>query len=127
MSGFHEYVQSLDFNDIPESAQLLVKNSLLDTLSIIATSKGNNTNTTVRKFVSEHYPKGQHEARIVFDGRAVSPLGVAWAGGFAADSLDGHEGHFLSKGHAGATVVPGLLALVDAYRDQGRTVSDEAF
>ena len=51
---------------------------------------------------------------MLFDGRSVSPTGAALAGGMTVDSVDSHDGHVLTKGHAGAAVLPGLLALVDA-------------
>lgn len=127
MSKFFDFVNGFNFKDAPISTQLLIKNSLLDIIGVVAAAKDNNTNVKLRNFVLEQYPKGDLGARILFDGRVISPLGAAWAGGFAADSLDAHEGHFLSKGHAGATVVPGLLSLIDAYKEGGKSVSGEEF
>ena len=46
------------------------------------------------------------------DGREVSPPGAALANGMTIDALDIHDGHSLTKGHAGAAVVPGLFAMV---------------
>lgn len=127
MSKFFDFVNGFNFKDAPISTQFLIKNSLLDIIGVVAAAKDNNTNVKLRNFVLEQYPKGDLGARILFDGRVISPLGAAWAGGFAADSLDAHEGHFLSKGHAGATVVPGLLSLIDAYKEGGKSVSGEEF
>ncbi|WP_067098989.1 MmgE/PrpD family protein [Marinomonas atlantica] len=127
MSKFFDFVNGFNFKDAPISTQFLIKNSLLDIIGVIAAAKDNNTNVKLRNFVLEQYPKGDFGARILFDGRVISPLGAAWTGGFAADSLDAHEGHFLSKGHAGATVVPGLLSLIDAYKEGGKSVSGEEF
>lgn len=53
-------------------------------------------------------------ARLLFDGRSASPMGAALAGGMTIDSFDAHDGHVLTKGHAGAAILPGLLALADA-------------
>ena len=63
---------------------------------------------------------GTASARILFDGRRASPTGAALAGGMTVDSIDSHDGHVLTKGHAGAAVLPGLLALLDA---SGRQVT----
>lgn len=127
MSKVIDFNSSLKFQEVPNHTKALVKSSLLDILGIIAASTQNNTGKNIRDFAAQYYQTADKVSRLLFDGRAVSPLGAAWAGGFAADSLDGHEGHFLSKGHAGATVVPGLLALVDAECDQGRDITGEEF
>ncbi|SBS32195.1 MmgE/PrpD family protein [Marinomonas aquimarina] len=127
MSKVFGFNSSLKYSEIPDQTKGLITSSLLDILGIIAAATKNNTYENIRSFATQHYSANQTSARLLFDGRSVSPLGAAWAGGFAADSLDGHEGHFLSKGHAGATVVPGLLALVDAHCEQGRDITGEEF
>ncbi len=58
--------------------------------------------------------EGAPSARLLFDGRRASPMGAALAGGMTIDSFDAHDGHVLTKGHAGAAILPGLLALADA-------------
>jgi 2-methylcitrate dehydratase PrpD len=51
-------------------------------------------------------------AQLWLDGRHVSPPGAALANGMTIDSLDIHDGHCLTKGHAGAAVVPSLFAAI---------------
>jgi len=58
-------------------------------------------------------------ARIMFDGRRTGIAGAAFAGATTIDSLDAHDGHVLTKGHAGAAVLPALLPLVDSDPDGG--------
>lgn len=53
-------------------------------------------------------------ARLLFDGRTASLPGAALAGGMTIDSFDAHDGHVLTKGHAGVAILPALLAVVDA-------------
>ena len=59
-----------------------------------------------------------HERRaargILFDGRRASPAGAAFAGASTIDAFDAHDGHALTKGHAGVAVLPALLAVADA-------------
>ncbi|MEH6578448.1 MAG: MmgE/PrpD family protein [Amphritea sp.] len=123
----YQFVQNLKFVDLPEHTRYLVRTSLLDILGVLAGAQKNQTTENIRDYAAAHYAPGALSCRLLFDGRAVHPLGAAWAGGFSADSLDAHEGHFTSKGHAGATVVPALLALADACREQGRTIRGEEF
>ena len=65
---------------------------------------------------ADHFGPGRLSARMLFDGRRVSPVGAAMAGAATIDSFDGHDGHVLTKGHAGAAVLPGLLAFADVGR-----------
>src|SRR3546814_7559887 len=46
-------------------------------------------------------------------GRRVAPQGAAMAGAGSIDAIDAHDGHRLTKGHAGVTIVPALLAFCD--------------
>ena len=53
-------------------------------------------------------------AGLMFDGRRVSLVGAALANGMTIDAFDAHDGHVLTKGHAGAAVLPGALAFAEA-------------
>jgi 2-methylcitrate dehydratase PrpD len=125
--SLYNFVQNLSFNELPQHTRYLVSTSLLDIIGVLAGSKSNQTTINICNYAADNYPATHLSCRLLFDNRKVTPLGAAWAGGFSADSLDAHEGHFTSKGHAGATVVPALLALADACRDQGRDISGEEF
>ncbi|MBS7663501.1 MmgE/PrpD family protein [Pseudomonas lalucatii] len=123
--SLYSFVRDFSFNQAPAHTRGLLQTCLLDILGVAAGARDNQTSQILRQYAVNHHPAGALASRLLFDGRAVHPLGAAWAGGFSVDSLDAHEGHFTSKGHAGATVVPALLALVDACREQGRAISGE--
>ncbi|ANG61690.1 2-methylcitrate dehydratase [Marinobacterium aestuarii] len=125
--SLYRFVQDLSFAEVPAHTRYLMSTALLDILGVAAGARHNHTTTSIRAYATEHYLPGRLSSRLLFDGRPVHPLGAAWVGGFCIDSLDAHEGHFTSKGHAGATVVPALLALVDACRAQGRDISGAEF
>ena len=55
---------------------------------------------------------------LLFDGRRASTAGAAFANASTIDSFDAHDGHPLTKGHVGVTVVPALLAFASRYRRQ---------
>jgi 2-methylcitrate dehydratase PrpD len=122
-----EFCRDFDFRNAPVKTQEILKNSLLDIVGVMAGAVSNDTSKAIRRYARFHYPAGTYTSRLIFDGQRVNLLGAAWAGGFSADSLDAHEGHFLSKGHAGATVVPALLALADALHHQGKDMSGHEF
>lgn len=122
-----EFCRDFDFQQAPAHTQAILKNSLLDIIGVMAGAASNDTSKIMRSYARLHYPDGVYTSRLMFDGQRVSILGAAWAGGFSADSLDAHEGHFKSKGHAGATVVPALLALADALHHNGQDISGHEF
>ncbi|WP_052469424.1 MmgE/PrpD family protein [Pseudomonas massiliensis] len=118
-----EYCREFDFSQAPVHTQGILRKSLLDLLGVMAGAVGNDTSQRIYRYAQVNYPAGGFMSRLPFDGRRVGVLGAGWAGGFMADSLDAHEGHFTSKGHAGATVVPAVLALADALQRQGKPIS----
>lgn len=125
--SLYSFVKDFHFEQAPPATRQLLLTCLLDILGVAAGARDNQTSSILRRYATEHYPAASLGSRILFDGQRVHPLGAAWAGGFCVDSLDAHEGHFTSKGHVGATVVPALLALADAYLEQGHAVSGEEF
>ena len=110
-----EFLHQLQFAELPEAVVTQARRCLID---LIGTAAGGHTteasriarNHAVRQFA----PGTGNGARLLFDGRRVSPLGAALAGGLMIDSLDCHDGHVLVKGHVGVAVLPALLALVDS-------------
>jgi len=121
--SLYAFCQDFTLHQVPTHTRAILQKSLLDILGTMAGAVSNTTSQTLYAYARKHYPAGEFIARLPFDGTPVNLLGAGWAGGFTADSLDAHEGHFTSKGHAGATVVPALLALADALHAQGRIVS----
>ncbi|MDE1464244.1 MmgE/PrpD family protein [Spartinivicinus poritis] len=119
----YQFIRQLQFSDIPDHTRQIVSHSLLDIIGIAAGASHNQTAQQIKNYAIKHYTPTHLYSRLLFDGRPVHPLGAAWAGGFIVDSLDAHEGHFTSKGHAGATIVPALIALADAYCNQGQQIS----
>ncbi|MGA4637539.1 MmgE/PrpD family protein [Pseudomonas solani] len=123
--SLYSFVRDFRFEQAPAHTRALMQTCLLDILGVAAGARDNATSQALKRYALNHHPAGVLASRLLFDGRTVHPLGAAWAGGFCVDSLDAHEGHFTSKGHAGATVVPALLALADACRQRGRSISGE--
>jgi 2-methylcitrate dehydratase PrpD len=51
------------------------------------------------------------DATLLTDGRRAGTVGAAFANGVLANVLDFDDGHRLTKGHPGAIVIPGALAV----------------
>ena len=115
-SNLYAFVRESSYDALPKGVRCRAERCLIDLLGTAAAGLG----TPLSRIIREHVIRGLNSgpsapgARMLFDGRRASPMGAALAGGMTIDSFDAHDGHALTKGHAGAAVLPGLLALADA-------------
>jgi 2-methylcitrate dehydratase PrpD len=111
-----DFTLGLRVDDIPASALDRAAWLLLDTLGIAAGSVRMEAGRIARDTACELYGAGPgaQAARMLFDGRPVSPAGAAFAAATQIDNLDGHDGYNPTKGHIGVAVVPALAALAEA-------------
>lgn len=107
------FVHELRYADIPESARHAARRALLDTLGTGAAGSATAASRILRDHAAQFHGAANVGARLLFDGRRVAPPGAAMAGAGTIDAVDAHDGHRLTKGHAGVAVVPALLAFAD--------------
>lgn len=110
----YEFANSLRFDDLPAEVQHQAKRCLLDLIGVAASGRETPLSELIHDHAVTQFGAGKKSARLLFDGRPVSAAGAALAGGMTIDAIDGHDGHPLTKGHAGCGVLPALLAFVDA-------------
>lgn len=124
--GVYRFVTGTRYADLPPPVQALARRCLLDLVGTAAAGLTTDLSRIIRNHAVRAFGAGAGapSARLLFDGRSASPLGAALAGGMTIDSFDAHDGHVLTKGHAGCAVLPGLLALADAAHG---ALSGEAF
>lgn len=106
-------IHDLQYDDLPEAARQAGRRALLDTLGVAAAGSTLQPSRILRDHAARFHGAGPQGAQLLFDGRRVSPPGMAMAGAGGIDALDGHDGHRLTKGHVGVTVIPALLAFCD--------------
>jgi 2-methylcitrate dehydratase PrpD len=127
MTSFSEFAGSLTYDAIPEEMRAVLRRSFADTLGVAAV--GSTTEiSSITKTIANRLWRSSPEigaARMIFDGRPVSPAGAAFAGAFTIDSIDGHDTTSPCKGHAGSAVFPALLAVADSLRALGSALSGE--
>jgi len=120
------FVQGLTFDRLPAEVVASAKRSLLDLIGVAAAGSRTRAAQIANAYATSELCGGNTSVRILFDGRRASLCGAAFAGATTIDALDGHDGHVLTKGHAGAAVLPALLALVDRG-SRGATARDSDF
>lgn len=107
------FVRGLGFDDLPIDVVASAGRSLLDLIGIAAAGSRTHAAGIANAYATSALCGAKRGARILFDGRRASVAGASFAGATTIDALDGHDGHVLTKGHAGVAVLPALLALID--------------
>lgn len=117
-----DFCKNLTWEAIPHDVQHQSKRCLLDLIGVAAA--GHITDTS--KIINDHAAMmfGGGQSVLFFDGRLVSPAGAAMANGMTIDAMDAHDGHPLTKGHAGCGVLPALVAIV---QQQGLNLTGAEF
>jgi 2-methylcitrate dehydratase PrpD len=117
------FILETGWPDIPDDARAAARLWLLDLCGVAAAGSRTRLSRIVRDHAADQFAAGSVPARLLMDGRPVSPAGAALAGGMTIDAVDGHDGHKLTKGHVGCGIFPALLAVSEAER----VLDDRAF
>lgn len=108
-----DFVHGTDYQILPTAVQHQMRRCLLDLVGVAAAG----TRTPLSRIMRDHAYRqaagGPAAPRLLFDGRRVGAAHAAMANAATIDSMDGHDGHRLVKGHAGAAVLPAALAFLD--------------
>lgn len=103
-----DFICAFRFEEAPETVVHQAKRCLLDLIGVAAAGSRMPVSGIARRVASEQFGGG--EGRFLFaDGRA-SASGAAFANATTIDSFDAHDGHPLTKGHAGCGSLAALLA-----------------
>ncbi|MEA2779574.1 MAG: hypothetical protein QOK29_1118 [Rhodospirillaceae bacterium] len=115
-SEIHGFVRVTRYEFLPAAVRSMAERCLLDLAGTAAAGLATPLSRIIRDHAVRGFGAGEGapRSRLLFDGRHASPMGAALAGGMTIDSFDSHDGHVLTKGHAGVAILPGLLALADA-------------
>ena len=100
---------------LPDEVLHQARRCLLDTVGTAIAARGTRLSSIVHGFAVECH--GGRGGILWQDGREVSPPGAALANAATVDALDCHDGHSLTKGHAGAAIVPAAFAVMRAGSD----------
>jgi 2-methylcitrate dehydratase PrpD len=112
------FVRGIAFADLPAEAVQQAARCLLDLVGVAAAGTRTRASGIARLYAASQLCGRDESARILFDGRRSGIAGAAFAGATTIDAVDGHDGHALTKGHAGVAILPALLALCDAASRQ---------
>ena len=108
------FARTLAFDELPLEVVAQAQRCLLDLIGVAAGGATTEAAAIANRHAATEMISHDAEARLLFDGRHASRAGAAFAGASTIDALDAHDGHVLTKGHAGVAVLPALLAAIDA-------------
>lgn len=108
------FIRDLRFSDLPREVVELAQVCVLDLIGTACGGLGTKLSRIIRDHAADQFGPGKRAARLMFDGRRVSAAGAALANGMTIDAFDAHDGHVLTKGHAGAAVLPAALAFAES-------------
>jgi len=122
------FAKNLTYDDLPEPLLKILRRSFLDTMGVAAIGSTTELSDLARKGALAVFGTGTAGgARILMDGRTLSPAGAAMAGAFMVDSIDAHDGTTPNKGHAGSAIFPALLAVADTMRANDTPITGKDF
>lgn len=114
MTGPIDFIHGLSFAQLPPEVVHQARRCLVDLVGVAISGRQTELSRIAHDFAVDHLGAGRKGSRLLFDGRWVSAAGAAFAGATTIDSFDAHDGHALTKGHAGVAILPALLAVADA-------------
>lgn len=99
--------------DLPAEVAHQTRRCMLDLVGVAVAGSATPLSRIVRDHAHRQAPGSGQSPRLLFDGRRVGAASAAMANAATIDSMDGHDGHRLAKGHAGVAVLPAALAFLD--------------
>jgi 2-methylcitrate dehydratase PrpD len=122
-----DFVDALTFDALPHDVVRQAQRCLLDLIGVAGAGTTTRMSAIARDYAATHLCGGERSSRILFDGRRSSSAGAAFAGATTIDSIDAHDGHPFTKGHAGVAIFPALLALADVRANDNRPIDAREF
>ncbi len=117
------FIHATSFEDLPPDVVSTMQRCCLDVLGVAVAGRTTDLSRIITAHARRHFGATEDPADIMFTGTTASAVGAALAGGMTVDAFDAHDGHRLTKGHAGAAVVPGVLAVMSGLERAGRRCS----
>ncbi|MBT2547228.1 MmgE/PrpD family protein [Arthrobacter sp. ISL-65] len=116
------FIHDLRASELPAAVMHQARRCLLDLIGVAAAGTGTGMSRILRDHAHELSGHARIASRLMFDGRSVGASHAALVNAGTIDSLDGHDGHRQTKGHAGAAILPAVLAFID--QTTGQTVEE---
>jgi 2-methylcitrate dehydratase PrpD len=112
------FLHDTTWDDIPSDVQQQSNLVLLDLIGSLCGGRRTRLSHIIRRHALNTF--GGEQAGLLLDGRRCSAPGAALVNGMTIDSLDIHDSHRESLGHAGVHIFPTILAVAQQRQAAGR-------
>lgn len=112
-----DFTHEIQPGAIPPAVVSEAKRFLLDLIGVAAAGSRLEASRIMRETAGLLFAAPQGGSRFLFGEGSASIAGAALANATTIDSFDAHDGHPLTKGHAGCGVLAGLLAFTEARKN----------
>jgi 2-methylcitrate dehydratase PrpD len=96
-----DFIHVISYGSLPDEVRRQMRRCLLDTVGVAAAGTATPMSRILRDHAHRQGAGGPCAPRLMFDGRRVGAAHAALANAGTIDSMDGHDGHRIVKGHAG--------------------------
>ncbi len=126
MKQILEFIHHTTYADLPVDVQKQAQVCLLDLIGALVGGRQTKLSAIIRDHAAQVF--GGDEATLLLDGRRCSAPGAALANGMTIDSMDIHDSHRETLGHAGVHILSALLAAVEQKQArENRPTSGQEF
>ncbi|WP_187776078.1 MmgE/PrpD family protein [Salinicola corii] len=110
----YQFVTETTYEVLPESVKLHAKRCLKDLVSTLASGSLTPTSRIINDFAKLSFGSvpGAVMAPSMAHGDRLSISGAALVDATTIDAIDAHDGHALTKGHVGCSIIGALAAIV---------------
>ncbi len=104
-----DFILNSKYEDFSDETINEAKKCLLDTLGVGIMGSQTKLSQIVNGFSKEFYQGNNSQS--LFHGTEMSQLGALFTSAMSIDAFDMHDGHVLTKGHVGVSVIPASLLI----------------
>jgi len=115
-----DYIIDSKYEDFNEEVINEAKKCLLDTVGVAIMGSQTKLSKIVNNFSKDFY-QGT-DSKSFFHQTSMSQLGALFTSAMSIDAFDMHDGHVLTKGHVGVSVVPAALLIHNNENVSGKDV-----
>ncbi len=115
-----DYIIDSKYEDFSVEVINEAKKCLLDTVGVSIMGSQTKLSKIVNDFSKEFY--SGHDSQSLFHQTKMSQLGALYTSAMSIDAFDMHDGHVLTKGHVGVSVVPASLLIHNNESMTGKEV-----
>ncbi len=121
------FIHNTKFNELPDDVLQMAELCTLDLIGVAVAGRNTELSDIITGHAATFFGAGHQAVPIPFTNKKASPIGVALAMAMTIDAFDAHDGHRLTKGHAGAAILPALLAYVYSQSEAQGTINGKEF